>query len=75
MDPARVGLAFGDGGDALTLLEGGMPLPFDRARASALLSHDPALIRLDLGQGDGAATVWTCDLSAEYVRVNAEYTT
>jgi glutamate N-acetyltransferase/amino-acid N-acetyltransferase len=32
-------------------------------------------VRIDLGLGEAAATLWTCDLSAEYVRVNAEYTT
>jgi glutamate N-acetyltransferase/amino-acid N-acetyltransferase len=31
---------------------------------------------IDLGAGgDGAATMWTCDFSAEYVRINAEYRT
>jgi glutamate N-acetyltransferase/amino-acid N-acetyltransferase len=33
------------------------------------------VIRLDLGLGGAHATVWTCDLSAEYVRINSEYTT
>jgi len=64
IDPARVRLAFGDGDDALPLLERGLPVAFDRARASALLQRDPALIQLDLGLGDGTATLWTCDLSA-----------
>jgi glutamate N-acetyltransferase/amino-acid N-acetyltransferase len=75
IDPACVGLMFGDGAEAITLLERGMPVPFDRDAASQLLARDPSLIRLDLGMGDASATVWTCDFSAEYVRVNAEYTT
>jgi glutamate N-acetyltransferase / amino-acid N-acetyltransferase len=74
IEPERVRLWFGDADD-VQLLERGLPLGFDRDRASALLRRDPAVIRLDLGLGDAAATVWTCDLSAEYVRVNAEYTT
>ena len=32
-------------------------------------------IAIDLALGRGRATVWTCDLSAEYVRINAEYRT
>jgi glutamate N-acetyltransferase/amino-acid N-acetyltransferase len=32
-------------------------------------------VAVELGAGRHAATVWTCDLSYEYVRVNAEYTT
>jgi glutamate N-acetyltransferase/amino-acid N-acetyltransferase len=75
IDPSRVRLAFGDGPEAIMLLERGMPVAFDRAEASKLLARDPSLIRLDLGLGDASATVWTCDFSAEYVRVNAEYTT
>lgn len=74
IDPAAVRLWFGEG-DAVQLLDLGQPVAFDRARASALLALDPAIVHLDLGLGAASATLWTCDLSAEYVRVNAEYTT
>jgi len=74
IDPGLVRLWFGES-DELQLLECGQPLAFDRARASALLGRDPAIVHLDLGLGEAATTLWTCDLSAEYVRVNAEYTT
>jgi glutamate N-acetyltransferase/amino-acid N-acetyltransferase len=74
IEPDRVRLWFGEG-DALQLLDCGLPLPFDRRQASALLAEDPAILHLDLGLGDASAVLWTCDLSAEYVRVNAEYTT
>lgn len=72
--PERTRLWFGEHDD-VQLLEAGLPLPFDAAHASALLQCDPAVIRLDLGLGRDEATLWTCDFSAEYVRVNAEYTT
>ena len=64
-------------GESVTvqLLDRGLPLPFEAVTASALLKQDPAVITLDLGLGDHSATIWTCDLSAEYVRVNADYTT
>jgi len=74
VDPARMRVWFGAGRE-VQLFEGGVPLPFDRARASALLREDPVHLALDLGLGDAAATVWTCDLSAEYVAINADYTT
>ena len=32
-------------------------------------------IRVDLGAGRGCASLWTCDLSYDYVKINAEYTT
>ena len=74
VEPARVRLWFGEG-DALQLLEHGLPVAFDKAAASGLLRHDPAIVHLDLGLGEASAIVWTCDFSAEYVRINADYTT
>jgi len=72
IDPDRLSLTFGGG---LTLVRDGLPVAFDAAAASALLKTDPVAIRLDLGRGSGEATVWTCDFSAEYVAINAHYTT
>ena len=66
------------------LLEHGQPLPFDRAAASeylkqaaagAYLQDDTVLISVDLGNGDGMGVAWGCDLSYDYVKINAEYTT
>ena len=74
IEPERVRLWFGDQDD-VQLLERGLPLAFDASRASALLARDPAVLHLDLGLGAASAIVWTCDLSAEYVRINADYTT
>ena len=39
------------------------------------MKGDEITVRVDLGRGHAQATVWTCDLSAEYVRINAEYRT
>ena len=75
VEPERTRLWFGEGDRAVQLLERGLPLPFDRSGASALLREDPVRLRLDLGQGGDSATVWACDLSAEYVSINADYTT
>jgi glutamate N-acetyltransferase/amino-acid N-acetyltransferase len=74
IEPARVRLWFGEG-DELQLLDWGLPAEFDKSRASTLLQQDPAIIHLDLGLGDAFTLVWTCDFSAEYVRINADYTT
>ena len=75
IDPERLALAFGAGDEAITVVRGGLAAPFDPAAASALLRGDPVILRLDLGRGDTEATVWTCDFSAEYVAINAHYTT
>jgi len=54
---------------------GGLPEPFDEAALRAALANPEVTIHVDLGLGPGAATAWGCDLTADYVRINAEYTT
>ena len=66
------------------LMERGQPLPFDRqaasdylkqAAAGAYLKDDTVLISVCIGNGSGSGIAWGCDLSYDYVRINAEYTT
>ncbi|MCI0462723.1 MAG: bifunctional glutamate N-acetyltransferase/amino-acid acetyltransferase ArgJ [Gemmataceae bacterium] len=62
-------------GDTL-LYRAGTPQPFDAAAASAYMKgHRDLLLRLDFTLGSGRCTFWTCDLTYDYVRLNAEYTT
>ena len=70
-------------GDFL-LMENGQPLQFDRqaaseymkkAAAGAYLKEDTVLISVSLGNGAGSGAAWGCDLSYDYVKINAEYTT
>jgi glutamate N-acetyltransferase/amino-acid N-acetyltransferase len=49
--------------------------PGARRRAAARLAAPEVRIEVDLGAGRGSARMWTCDLSTDYVRINAEYTT
>jgi len=53
----------------------GMPVPMDEERAAAILARPEIAIRVDLGQGSEDATVWTCDLTHQYVDINAHYRT
>jgi glutamate N-acetyltransferase/amino-acid N-acetyltransferase len=71
VDPDRVALLFG----GMRVLEGGLPLPFDERAASDLLDVAEVRIDADLGLGTGEATVWTCDFTESYVKINAEYRT
>jgi glutamate N-acetyltransferase / amino-acid N-acetyltransferase len=60
----------------LPLYRDGSPLPFDAATASAYLRHNRAVtLRLRFASGAGRCTFWTCDLTPEYVHLNADYTT
>ena len=53
----------------------GQPVAFDAQRASALMNAGEVVVALSCGMGKAIATVWTCDLSKEYVTINAEYHT
>lgn len=70
-------------GDFL-MMEHGQPQPFDREAANtylkkaaegAYLKEDTVLISVNIGAGTGTGTAWGCDLSYDYVKINAEYTT
>jgi glutamate N-acetyltransferase / amino-acid N-acetyltransferase len=53
----------------------GTPTELDYAEIARAMDRPEVQIRLDLGLGDGSATAWGCDLTAEYVRINGDYTT
>ncbi|MGP1383675.1 MAG: bifunctional ornithine acetyltransferase/N-acetylglutamate synthase [Thainema sp.] len=66
------------------MIDQGQPQPFDRQAANAYLQQaaageylqsDTVLIQVDLGAGSGSGVAWGCDLSYDYVKINAEYTT
>jgi glutamate N-acetyltransferase / amino-acid N-acetyltransferase len=46
---------------------------YDEAGVSKLMRGAEIKIRVDLGMGKGTATVWTCDLTKEYVAINGDY--
>lgn len=57
------------------LTRDGQGLPLDEPAMREALSVVEIPVVIDLKLGDGSATVWTCDMSHEYITVNAEYTT
>ncbi|MCL4534964.1 MAG: bifunctional glutamate N-acetyltransferase/amino-acid acetyltransferase ArgJ [Bacteroidetes bacterium] len=61
--------------EGIPLMRAGLPLPFDKRAASDALRTEEVHILVDLHRGDASATAWGCDLTEEYVRFNAEYTT
>ena len=50
-------------------------LDFDEAAAHALMGQREYTITIDLGKGEAECRFLTCDLTAEYVRINADYST
>ncbi len=76
LDPGRAALWFaGDGGVEYQVVAGGAPLAYDEAEAARIFTCHDLLIHLDLGGGAAEATVWTSDLTHDYVSLNAHYRT
>lgn len=66
----RVAIALDD----VAIVANGEPRPdYTEADGAAVMARSEYTIAIDLGRGEAAATVWTSDLSYEYVRINAEY--
>jgi len=59
----------------LFVYRNGAPVDVADSDVRALFAADAIEIELTLGLGDGQAVAWGCDLSADYVRINAEYMT
>ena len=72
--PEKLALQAEDDGGWLELARAGSTADPDLARARALFQAQHIRLRIDLGMGRAEAVVWTCDLSPEYVRINADYT-
>jgi glutamate N-acetyltransferase/amino-acid N-acetyltransferase len=71
-DPDGVSLRL----NGVLLYQGGTPVAFDAQAASeSIRNNRDVLIQLELSEGDAAARFWTADLTAEYVRLNADYHT
>ena len=62
-------------GGVAVFRDGASTGPAARRRAAARLAASEVEIAVDLGAGRASARIWTCDLSPDYVRINAEYTT
>jgi glutamate N-acetyltransferase/amino-acid N-acetyltransferase len=72
VDLARVEISLGG---VLVFRGGSSAGPAARRRAGERLREPEVEIQVDLASGRASAVLWTCDLSYDYVRVNAEYTT
>src|SRR5262249_24206382 len=71
LDASRAAVTIGD----IVLFKDGQPHDERAPAAADYLKGTDLTIGVDLGSGSASSTVWTCDLSAEYVRINADYRT
>lgn len=60
-------------GDILVAEQGWVAASYCEERGVAYMKNAELVIAVDLGMGSGAATVWTCDLTHDYISINADY--
>lgn len=70
-DPEKTEISLGD----LPVYLNGTGLAFDEEKAAKILAEQEITVTIDLHQGQASATLWTCDFSYDYVKINGSYRT
>ncbi len=72
-DPDKVDLFFEGNGKRIQVYGDGSPCEYSEEEATLLLSAPEVTVVADMHMGDAQATAWGCDLSYDYVKINADY--
>ena len=72
-DPDRCDLYFGEGEDRILIFTNGSAADYSEEKATELLSGEKVEITADMHMGTAEATAWGCDLTYDYVKINADY--
>ncbi len=78
IDQDKISLAFASGDDVVNLVEHGNIVDSSTNVPGSLehiMAQDEIVIMVDIGLGEQSATAWGCDLTYDYIRINADYTT
>lgn len=72
-DERKVDLTFSSRAGEIVIAKDGVTTGFDEALATKILSEDEITATIDIKEGDQTATAWGCDLTHEYITINADY--
>lgn len=72
-DPEKVDLFFESAAGKLQIIENGVAVDYSEEEATRILSEPEVTALADVKMGDAAATAWGCDLTYDYVKINADY--
>ena len=72
-DPEKVDLYFESAAGKLQIIENGVATDYSEEEATKILSESEVTAIADIKMGDASATAWGCDLTHEYVSINADY--
>ncbi len=74
LDVARLRVWLGNPDESVLVAEhGGRAAAYAEEAGARIMAHSELTVRIDLARGEAAATVWTCDFSYDYVKINADY--
>ena len=72
-DPEQVDLFFESAAGKLQIIENGVAVDYSEEEATRILSEKEVTAIADIKQGEASATAWGCDLTYDYVKINADY--
>ena len=72
-DPEKVVLSFENEEKSILIYKDGAAVPYSEEEASQVLASPEVRVLVDMNMGDAEATAWGCDLSYDYVKINADY--
>ena len=72
-DPLKVDISFESKKGSLAIVKDGVATDYSEDAATEILSEDAVTAVIDIRSGEEAATAWGCDLTHEYVSINADY--
>ena len=72
-DPEKVDLYFESAAGKIQIIENGVAVDYSEEEATKILSEETVTAIADLKMGDATATAWGCDLTYDYVKINADY--
>lgn len=72
-DPEKVDLTFESAAGSMKIIENGVALDYSEEQATKILSEEEVIVIADVKMGDAEATAWGCDLTYDYVKINADY--
>ena len=72
-DPEKVTLFFESSAGKIKIIENGVAVEYSEEKATEILSQPEVTVTADIGEGQAQAAAWGCDLTHEYININAEY--
>ena len=72
-DPEKVTLFFESSAGKIKIIENGVAVEYSEEKATEILSQPEVTVTADIGEGQAQAAAWGCDLTHEYININADY--